>query len=93
MLINSLGPPTVTSRNSTPTAYAGAPLHLSVEFCANPPAHAARWLHGDRVYTPGNQYGTNVLTYGVIVRHISYVNLISFLKTFLSFLGPPNSLL
>lgn len=54
-------------RNSTPVAYPGSPLHLSVEFCANPPAHAARWLHGDRVYTPGNQYGTTVLAYGVTV--------------------------
>uniref|UniRef100_A0A182M3B3 Uncharacterized protein n=1 Tax=Anopheles culicifacies TaxID=139723 RepID=A0A182M3B3_9DIPT len=41
-------------------------MHLSVEFCANPPAYAARWLHGDRVYTPGNQYGTDVLAYGFI---------------------------
>uniref|UniRef100_A0A182KGY7 Uncharacterized protein n=1 Tax=Anopheles christyi TaxID=43041 RepID=A0A182KGY7_9DIPT len=50
----------------TPVAYPGSPLHLSVEFCANPPAYAARWLHGDRVYTPGNQYGTDVLAYGFI---------------------------
>lgn len=61
------GPPTVVARNSTPVAYPGSPLHLSVEFCANPPAFAARWLHGDRVYTPGNQYGIDVLAYGVIV--------------------------
>lgn len=54
-------------RNQTPAAYPGSPLHLSVEFCANPPAYAARWLHGDRVYTPGNQYGIDVLAYGVIV--------------------------
>lgn len=54
-------------RNHTPIAYPGSPLHLSVEFCANPPAYAARWLHGDRVYTPGNQYGIDVLAYGVIV--------------------------
>ncbi|XP_037825341.1 uncharacterized protein LOC119613379 [Lucilia sericata] len=59
------GFPTVVARNSTPVAYPGSPLHLSVEFCANPPAHAARWLHGDRVYTPGNQYGSTVLAYGV----------------------------
>ncbi|XP_075167424.1 irregular chiasm C-roughest protein teiresias [Haematobia irritans] len=58
------GHPTVVARNNTPVAYPGSPLHLSVEFCANPPAHAARWLHGDRVYTPGNQYGNTVLAYG-----------------------------
>ncbi|XP_058979668.1 uncharacterized protein LOC101899127 [Musca domestica] len=58
------GQPTVVARNTTPVAYPGSPLHLSVEFCANPPAHAARWLHGDRVYTPGNQYGNTVLAYG-----------------------------
>lgn len=62
------GMPTVVARNSTPVAYPGSPLHLSVEFCANPPAHAARWLHGDRIYTPGNQYGSTVLAYGVTVR-------------------------
>ncbi|XP_061390158.1 uncharacterized protein LOC133325404, partial [Musca vetustissima] len=56
--------PTVLARNTTPVAYPGSPLHLSVEFCANPPAHAARWLHGERVYTPGNQYGNTVLAYG-----------------------------
>lgn len=61
------GPPTVTARNHTPVAYPGSPLHLSVEFCANPPAFAARWLHGDRIYTPGNQYGIDVLAYGVNV--------------------------
>lgn len=64
-------------RNHTPIAYPGSPLHLSVEFCANPPAYAARWLHGDRVYTPGNQYGIDVLAYGVIVRihcHIIQTN-------------------
>ncbi|GAB0086969.1 uncharacterized protein DMENIID0001_012080 [Sergentomyia squamirostris] len=60
------GPPTAVARNATPVAYPGSPLHLSVEFCANPPAFAARWLHGDRVYTPGNQYGIDVLAYGVI---------------------------
>lgn len=54
-------------RNQTPIAYPGSPLHLSVEFCANPPAYAARWLHGERIYTPGNQYGSAVLAYGVIV--------------------------
>ncbi|XP_036231698.2 uncharacterized protein tei [Bactrocera oleae] len=59
------GSPTVVARNSTPVAYPGSPLHLAVEFCANPSAHAARWLHGDRVYTPGNQYGSTVLAYGV----------------------------
>lgn len=62
--------PTVSVRNHTPIAYPGSPLHLSVEFCANPPAYAARWLHGDRVYTPGNQYGIDVLAYGVIVSTI-----------------------
>lgn len=66
-LPHASGFPTVTARNSTPSAFAGLPLHLFVEFCANPPAHAARWLHGDRVYTPGNQYGTDVLAYGVTV--------------------------
>uniref|UniRef100_A0A182YAV6 Uncharacterized protein n=1 Tax=Anopheles stephensi TaxID=30069 RepID=A0A182YAV6_ANOST len=54
----------VTARNSTPGALTGTPLHLSVEFCSNPPAHAARWLHGDRIYTPGNQYGGEVYAYG-----------------------------
>lgn len=53
--------------NATPVAYPGSPLHLNVEFCANPPAHAARWLHGDRVFTPGNQYGSTVLAYSVKV--------------------------
>jgi hypothetical protein len=62
-----IGFPTVSARNSTPLAFPGLPLHLFVEFCANPPAHAARWLHGDRVYTPGNQYGADVLAYGVTV--------------------------
>ncbi|XP_052873243.1 uncharacterized protein LOC128278554 [Anopheles cruzii] len=57
--------PKVSARNSTPTAAPGASLHLSVEFCANPPAYAARWLHGDQVYTPGNQYGSEVLAYGL----------------------------
>lgn len=66
-VILRLGQPTVIARNSTPIAYPGSPLHLSVEFCANPAAYAARWLHGDRVYTPGNQYGIDVLAYGVIV--------------------------
>ncbi|XP_033254513.1 uncharacterized protein LOC117193974 [Drosophila miranda] len=51
--------------NAAPVAYPGSPLHLNVEFCANPPAHAARWLHGDRVFTPGNQYGSTVLAYSV----------------------------
>ncbi|XP_058127064.1 uncharacterized protein LOC131285734 [Anopheles ziemanni] len=60
------GAPSVSARNTTPVAYPGSPLHLSVEFCANPPAYAARWLHGDRVYTPGNQYGSDVLAYGFI---------------------------
>nr|NP_001286391.1 teiresias, isoform B [Drosophila melanogaster]NP_523731.2 teiresias, isoform A [Drosophila melanogaster]AAF58341.2 teiresias, isoform A [Drosophila melanogaster]AHN56189.1 teiresias, isoform B [Drosophila melanogaster] len=59
------GAPTVMALNATPVAYPGSPLHLNVEFCANPPAHAARWLHGDRVFTPGNQYGTTVLAYAV----------------------------
>lgn len=62
-----LGAPTVLARNTTPIAFPGSPLHLTVEFCANPPAYAARWLHGDRVYTPGNQYGIDVLAYGFIV--------------------------
>lgn len=66
-MIFYVGFPTVTARNKTPVAFPGLPLHLFVEFCANPPAHAARWLHGDRVYTPGNQYGADVLAYGVIV--------------------------
>ncbi|XP_043645522.1 hemicentin-1 [Drosophila teissieri] len=59
------GAPTVMALNATPVAYPGSPLHLNVEFCANPPAHAARWLHGDRVFTPGNQYGSTVLAYAV----------------------------
>ncbi|KAH8285120.1 hypothetical protein KR054_005334, partial [Drosophila jambulina] len=59
------GAPTAMALNSTPVAYPGSPLHLNVEFCANPPAHAARWLHGDRVFTPGNQYGSTVLAYSV----------------------------
>lgn len=63
------GYPTVSARNTTPPAFPGLPLHLFVEFCANPPAHAARWLHGDRVYTPGNQYGADILAYGVTVSH------------------------
>ncbi len=66
-LSNYPGTPTIEARNTTPVAYPGSPLHLSVEFCANPPAHRARWLHGDRIYTPGSQYGTDVLAYGVIV--------------------------
>ncbi|ETN65061.1 hypothetical protein AND_003179 [Anopheles darlingi] len=57
--------PKITARNVTPAATAGSPLHLSVEFCANPPAYAARWLHGDRVYTPGRQYGSEVFAYGL----------------------------
>ncbi|CRL08182.1 CLUMA_CG020961, isoform A, partial [Clunio marinus] len=59
------GFPTVTAKNTTPSAFPGSPLHLVVEFCANPPAYAARWLHGDKVYTPGNQYGVDVLAYSV----------------------------
>lgn len=62
------GAPTAVALNATPIAYPGSPLHLNVEFCANPPAHAARWLHGDRVFTPGNQYGATVLAYAVKVR-------------------------
>ncbi|XP_062554270.1 uncharacterized protein LOC134219540 [Armigeres subalbatus] len=61
------GAPTVIARNTTPVAYPGSPLHLSVEFCANPPAYAARWLHGDLVYTPGKKYGDDVLAYGFII--------------------------
>ncbi|XP_049539268.1 uncharacterized protein LOC125953629 [Anopheles darlingi] len=57
--------PKITARNVTPAVTAGSPLHLSVEFCANPPAYAARWLHGDRVYTPGRQYGSEVFAYGL----------------------------
>lgn len=60
------GAPTVIARNTTPVAYPGSPLHLSVEFCANPAAYAARWLHGDLVYTPGKKYGDDVLAYGFI---------------------------
>lgn len=67
LLIKTTGFPTVTARNNTPLAYPGNPLHLFVEFCANPPATAARWLHGDRVYTPGNQYGSDILAYAVTV--------------------------
>lgn len=72
------GAPTVVALNATPVAYPGSPLHLNVEFCANPPAHAARWLHGDRVFTPGNQYGSTVLAYSVkvcrIIReHLDYL--------------------
>uniref|UniRef100_A0A182NSW7 Uncharacterized protein n=1 Tax=Anopheles dirus TaxID=7168 RepID=A0A182NSW7_9DIPT len=55
--------PTVSARNSTPVVLSGSPLHLSVEFCSNPSAYAARWLHGDRIYTPGNQYGSEVFAY------------------------------
>ncbi|XP_070504941.1 uncharacterized protein [Chironomus tepperi] len=65
VIVGVKGFPTVTARNKTPSAYPGLPLHLNVEFCANPPATAARWLHGDRIYTPGNQYGADVLAYGV----------------------------
>lgn len=72
------GGPTVFARNTTPIAYPGSPLHLIVEFCANPPAHAARWLHGDRVYTPGNQYGIDVLAYGFIVSTIIFLYFILF---------------
>ncbi|XP_058829553.1 uncharacterized protein LOC131688935 [Topomyia yanbarensis] len=60
------GAPTVIARNTTPVAFPGSPLHLSVEFCANPAAYAARWLHGDLVYTPGKKYGDDVLAYGFI---------------------------
>lgn len=70
------GAPTVSIRNQTPAAYPGSPLHLSVEFCANPPAYAARWLHGDRVYTPGNQYGSDVLAYGVIVSQLKLLEFV-----------------
>lgn len=74
------GQPSVIARNSTPIAFPGSPLHLSVEFCANPPAFAARWLHGDRVYTPGNQYGIDVLAYGVIVSTVDfYILIVKFL--------------
>lgn len=66
-LIPFTGPPTAAARNATPIAHPGSPLHLYVEFCANPPAFAARWLHGDRIYTPGNQYGVDVLAYAVQV--------------------------
>lgn len=63
------------ARNTTPVAYPGSPLHLSVEFCANPPAYAARWLHGDLVYTPGKKYGDDVLAYGFIVSIVDYCKL------------------
>ncbi|XP_017962051.1 hemicentin-1 [Drosophila navojoa] len=65
VVVSVKGAPTVVALNATPVAYPGSPLHLNVEFCANPPAHAARWLHGDRVFTPGNQYGSTVLAYSV----------------------------
>ncbi|EDW00702.1 hemicentin-1 [Drosophila grimshawi] len=65
VIVSVKGSPTVVALNATPVAYPGSPLHLNVEFCANPPAHAARWLHGDRVFTPGNQYGSTVLAYSV----------------------------
>ena len=65
------GIPRVTARNSTPSAMAGSPLHLSVEFCASPPPYAARWLHGDRIYTPGSQYGGEVIAYGFTVRDLN----------------------
>ncbi|KRF79583.1 uncharacterized protein tei isoform X2 [Drosophila virilis] len=65
VIVSVKGAPTVVALNATPVAYPGSPLHLNVEFCANPPAHAARWLHGDRVFTPGNQYGSTVLAYSV----------------------------
>ncbi|KAH8402479.1 hypothetical protein KR009_012334, partial [Drosophila setifemur] len=48
VMVSVKGAPTVVALNATPIAYPGSPLHLNVEFCANPPAHAARWLHGDR---------------------------------------------
>lgn len=71
LIASPTGFPTVTARNETPPAFPGLPLHLFVEFCANPAATAARWLHGDRVYTPGNQYGADVLAYGVTVSSIN----------------------
>lgn len=37
-----IGFPTVTARNKTPSAFPGLPLHLNVEFCANPPATAGK---------------------------------------------------
>lgn len=80
----STGFPTVTARNETPAAFPGLPLHLFVEFCANPPATAARWLHGDRVYTPGNQYGADVLAYGVTVSWTMHDNAIIKLFSFAS---------
>uniref|UniRef100_A0A182K580 Uncharacterized protein n=1 Tax=Anopheles christyi TaxID=43041 RepID=A0A182K580_9DIPT len=64
MVAGEMSIPRVIARNSTPVAMAGLPLHLSVEFCSSPPAYAARWLHGDRIYTPGSQYGGEVLAYG-----------------------------
>lgn len=57
----------MSAKNVTPVAHPGSPLHLTVEFCANPPAYAARWLHGERIYHPGKQYGADVLAYGFIV--------------------------
>lgn len=40
------GFPTVTARNKTPSAFPGLPLHLFVEFCANPPATAGKRSFG-----------------------------------------------
>lgn len=67
------------ARNTTPVAFPGSPLHLAVEFCANPPAYAARWLHGDLVYTPGKKYGDDVLAYGFIVSN-SNIIMITFME-------------
>lgn len=78
--------------NATPVAYPGSPLHLNVEFCANPPAHAARWLHGDRVFTPGNQYGSTVLAYSVKVVPLVY-SFKMYLMIFFFFLGSSYALL
>lgn len=94
-LWTTTGFPTVSARNTTPPAFPGLPLHLFVEFCANPPAHAARWLHGDRVYTPGNQYGADVLAYGVTVSHSKTLvyKLIMCISTVICHLGHTGSFL
>lgn len=70
----------MSAKNVTPVAHPGSPLHLNVEFCANPPAYAARWLHGERIYHPGKQYGADVLAYGFIVSLTSFFLFECYLK-------------
>jgi hypothetical protein len=41
-------------------------------------------LHGDRVYTPGNQYGANVLAYSVTVREFKLLKNYNFIENFCS---------